>query len=140
MERELLFSETQLAKLREVCGDEGCINALYRFEPKGGGEYLLVALFDKALAWPRRLDLELAVAEALGLEGIELIDLRRMPLVFRHDVLNRGQPIYVGSPEQLAIFIEGTIARYSAFYPLLEALYWKVETGPLSSETLEEGE
>jgi hypothetical protein len=140
MGRGPLFSEIQLAKLREVCRDEGCINALYRFEPKGGGDCLLVALFDKAMAWPRRLDLELAVAEVLGLEGIELIDLRRMPLVFRHDVLNRGEPIYVGAPEQLAIFIEGTIARYAAYYPILEALYWKVETGPLSGDMLDEGE
>ena len=140
MERGPLFSETQLAKLREVCRGEQCVDALYRFKSKGGGDPLLAALFSEKLAWPQRLDLELAVAEALDLEGIELIDLRRMPLVFRYDVLNRGEPIYVGSPEQLAIFIEGTIARYAAFYPLLEALYWKVETAPLSSDMLDRPE
>jgi hypothetical protein len=138
MERGPSFSKAQLAKLREVCQDEGCINALYCFEPKGGGDSLLAALFDDALTWPQRLDLELAVAEVLNLEGIELIDLRRMPLVFRYDVLNRGDPIYVGSPEQLSVFIEETIARYSAFYPLLEALYWQVETSPLSSDMLDQ--
>ena len=33
--------------------------------------------------------------------------------------------------------IEETIARYSAFYPLLEALYWKVETRPLAEDGLD---
>jgi hypothetical protein len=52
-------------------------------------------------------------------------------------VINRGQPIYVGHPEDLAVFIEETVVRYSAFYPLLEALYWKVETKPLAADRLE---
>jgi hypothetical protein len=82
--------------------------------------------------------LELAVANALGLEGVELINLRRMPLISRYDVINRGEPVYVGEPEMLAVFIEQTIVRYSAFYPLLEALYWKVETKPLVEDRLEE--
>jgi hypothetical protein len=80
----------------------------------------------------------MAVAKALGRESVELISLRRMSLVTRFDVVNRGEPIYVGQPEALAIFIEETIARYSAFYPVLEALYWRVETKPLASDQLEE--
>jgi hypothetical protein len=78
------------------------------------------------------------VGKALGLEGTEVVDLRRMPLVTRFDVVNRGEPLFVGQPEALAIFIEETIVRYSAFYPLLEALYWQVETGPLSEDMLDE--
>jgi hypothetical protein len=80
----------------------------------------------------------MAVANALGLDGVELINLRRMSLVSRYDVVNRGEPIYVGEPEVLAIFIEETIVRYSAFYPLLEALYWRVETKPLAKDILEQ--
>jgi hypothetical protein len=38
----------------------------------------------------------------------------------------------------LAVFIEETIARYSAFYPLLEALYWRVETNPLAEDRLDQ--
>ena len=83
-------------------------------------------------------DLELAVAQALEMERVELINLRRMALISRYDVVNRGEPIYVGDPEALSIFIEETIARYSAFYPVLEALYWRVETKPLASDRLEE--
>jgi hypothetical protein len=80
----------------------------------------------------------MAVATALGVEGVELINLRRMPLISRYDVINRGEPIYVGEPEVLAVFIEETIVRYSAFYPLLEALYWRVETKPLAEDMLEQ--
>ena len=69
-------------------------------------------------------------------DGVELIDLKRMPLVFRFGVVNEGEPIYVGQPDVLANFIEETIARYSAFYPLLEALYWKVETRPVPEDML----
>jgi hypothetical protein len=96
----------------------------------------VAAVFTETPPWPERLELELAVARALGMEGVEIIDLRRMPLISRYDVVNRGEPIYVGDPEVLAVFIEETIVRYSAFYPLLEALYWKVETKPLAADML----
>jgi hypothetical protein len=29
------------------------------------------------------------------------------------------------------------VVRYAAFYPLLEALYWKVETAPLAEDMLQ---
>jgi hypothetical protein len=96
----------------------------------------VAAVFTKTPPWPERLELELAVARALDMERVELINLRRMPLISRYDVVNRGEPIYVGDPEALAIFIEETVVRYSAFYPLLEALYWKVETKPLAADML----
>ena len=78
------------------------------------------------------------MAKAMEQEGVELIDLRRMPLVLRFRVVDEGEPIYVGQPDVLANFIEETIARYSAFYPLLEALYWKVETRPLPEDMLDD--
>ncbi|MCL7454406.1 MAG: hypothetical protein M8467_15310 [Anaerolineae bacterium] len=139
MKPGLLFAQERLAQVREVCQSEGCVAALYAFVPNESGEYHLAALFSKTLAWSGRLDLELAIAEALGLENVELIDLKRMPLVFRFNVIDQGNPIYVGQPEQLAVFIEQTIARYAAFYPLLEALYWTVETRPLAEDQLAEG-
>ena len=71
------------------------------------------------------------------LDRVELINLRRMPLVSRYSVINQGEPIYVGHPETLAIFIEETIVRYSSYYPLLEALYWTIETKPLAEDLLE---
>jgi hypothetical protein len=80
----------------------------------------------------------MAVAQSLGVEGVELTDLRRMPLVSRFGVVNEGEPVYVGYPDILAEFIEETIARYSAFYPLLEALYWKVETSARPEDKLDE--
>ncbi len=132
------FPESDLARLRQVVSEEPRLAALYVFGLRREGDCDLAALFTKKLSWPERLDLEMAVAEALDLEGVELSDLRRMPLVFRYGVLNEGEPIYVGQPEALAVFIEQTIARYSAFYPLLEALYWKVETKPLAEDQLDE--
>lgn len=135
----LPFSEECLAQVREVCRSEASVAALYAFVPDQGGECHLAALFDKTLAWSERLDLELALARALGLEGVEVIDLRRMPLLFRFNVVDQGNPIYVGQPDLLAVFIEHTIARYAAFYPLLEALYWTVETRPLAEDQLAEG-
>jgi hypothetical protein len=131
------FPESKLANLRLVCEDEPCLAALYAFDLGRGGDCNVAAVFTETPPWSERLDLELAVANALGLEGVELINLRRMPLVSRYDVVNRGEPIYVGEPEVLAIFIEETIVRYSAFYPLLEALYWRVETKPLAEDRLE---
>jgi hypothetical protein len=132
------FPESTLAKLRAVCEDEPCLAALYAFDLGRGDECNVAAVFTKTPPWSERLNLELSVANALGLEGVELINLRRMPLVSRYDVVNRGEPIYVGQPEVLAIFIEETIVRYSAFYPLLEALYWRVETKPLAEDMLEQ--
>ena len=132
------FSETELKKLRESCRRETRLVALYAFDLRQGSECNFAALFAESLSWPERLDLELAASECLGLEGVELIDLRRMPLVARFDVVNRGDPLYVGQPDVLAAFIESTIVRYSAFYPLLEALYWRVETGPLAEDRLEQ--
>jgi hypothetical protein len=76
----------------------------------------------------------LAAAGALELERVELKDLRRMPLVHRFRVLKRDELIYVGQPDELAQFTEDTIARYTAFYPLLEALYWKTEVNPLADD------
>jgi hypothetical protein len=130
------FPDAKLAQLRGVCKDEPRLAALYAFDLRRSGDCNLAAIYTETPDWSERLDLELALGKCLGLEGVELIHLRRMPLVTRFDVLNRGDPIYVGNPEVLAVFIEETIMRYSAFYPLLEALYWKVETKPLSEDQL----
>jgi hypothetical protein len=121
-----------------ACQGERRLAALYAFDLDRGAECNVAAVFTESPPWPERLELELAVAKALGLDRVELIDLRRMSLVTRYDVINRGEPIYVGQPEKLAIFIEETIARYSAFYPLLEALYWRVETNPLAEDRLDQ--
>ena len=131
------FPEANLAELRAVCSREPRVAAVYVFDLEHGDECDVAVVFTETPAWPERLELELAVAKALGVEGVELINLRRMSLVSRYDVLNRGQSLYVGQPEVLAVFIEETIFNYMAYYPLLEALYWKVETKPLSSEMLE---
>jgi hypothetical protein len=131
MEQCLMFSDSDLARLRERCLLEPRLAALYAFDPEETADCQVAALFTEPPAWQERLDLELAVAEALGLEGIELSEMRRMPLVFRYDVLKRGELLFVGNPEALAIFVEETVVRYSAYYPLLEALYWKVQTRSL---------
>jgi hypothetical protein len=131
------FSENKLAQLREACYREPRLVSVYAFDLRRQGDCNLAALFSETPPWPDRLDLEMAVARALDVEGVELIDLRRMPLVFRFGVVNKGTPIYVGQPETLAVFIEQTVVRYSAFYPLLEALYWKVETKPLAEDRIE---
>jgi hypothetical protein len=132
------FPENQLKQLREVCQRDPRVAALYAFDLRRSGECNVAAVFTETPPWPERLDLELAVAQALDMDGVELINLRRMPLISRYDVINRGEPIYVGDPELLAIFIEETVVRYSAFYPLLEALYWKVETKPLAADMLQQ--
>jgi hypothetical protein len=138
METGVCFSEARLLRLRDVCHEEPRVAALYAFDLRPDRECNVAALYTETPSWPDRLDLEVAVAKALGRESVELINLRRMALVNRFDVVNRGEPIYVGQPEALAIFIEETIVRYSAFYPVLEALYWRVETKPLASDRLEE--
>lgn len=136
MEPGSCFAKDKLERLREVVSTESRLAAIYVFGLRRSGDCDLAALFIEPLSWPERLDLELAVNRTLGLEGAELVDLRRMPLVFRFGVVEQGEPIYVGRPEVMAEFIEETIARYSAFYPLLEALYWKVETKPLREDML----
>jgi hypothetical protein len=115
---------------------EPCLAAVYAFGLEGTGEGNLAALFSEDADRSAVLDLELSVGKALGMAGVELLDLRRMPLVSRYRVISQGQPLYVGQPDVLAEFIEHTIARYAAFYPLLEALYWKVETtrDPLNTD------
>jgi len=132
------FPESSLKKLREVCQQNPRVAALYAFDLHRSGECNVAAVFTETPPWPERLELELAAARALDMDGVELIDLKRMPLISRYDVINRGEPIYVGKPEMLAIFIEETVVRYSAFYPLLEALYWKVETKPLAADMLQQ--
>ncbi len=134
-----LFPEQHLARVREACRAEPRLAALYAFDPEGTGDCQLAALYTKAPPWPDRLELEMAVAQRLELESVELIDMRRMPLLFRFDVLKRGEPLFVGNPERLAIFIEETVVRYSAFYPLLEALYWSVQTTPLVEDQVWQG-
>jgi hypothetical protein len=131
------FSDQQLARAREVCSTEARIAALYAVPLGEEGDYHLAALYAGNIPWPQRLDLEVAMARALGMDSTEIIDMRRMSLVFRYNVVRYGTAVYVGEPDRLAIFIEQTVARYSAFYPLLEALYWRVETGPLTAELLE---
>ena len=131
------FPEDNLARLRDVACKDPCLAALYLFGLQRDGDCDLAALFTETPSWSDRLDLELAVAESLEIDGVELLDLRRMPLVLRFGVVNQGEPIYVGQPDILAKFIEETIARYSAFYPLLEALYWEVETNPLPEDMLD---
>jgi hypothetical protein len=132
------FPESNLAKLRKLCSEQTCLVAIYAFGLGKSGDCDLAALFSQPPSWADRLEAELAVAEALGVEGVELTDLRRMPLVSRFGVVNEGEPVYVGIPDVLAEFIEETIARYSAFYPLLEALYWKVETAARPEDKLDE--
>jgi hypothetical protein len=139
MKRGCSFPEGNLDRLREVGSGEPRLAALYVFGLQKEGDCDLAALFTETISWPERLALEMAVAEALDLEGAEMIDLRRMPLVFRFGVIDEGLPLYVGQPEVLAVFIEQTVARYSSFYPLLEALYWKVETKPLAEDQLDAG-
>lgn len=130
------FPDSMLEELRDVCAQDPRVAALYAFDLRQDSECNVAAVFTETPPWPERLELELAVARALDMERVELINLRRMPLISRYDVVNRGEPIYVGDPEILAIFIEETIVRYSAFYPLLEALYWRVETKPLAADML----
>ena len=130
------FPDSILEELRAACAQDPRVSALYAFDLRDTGECNVAAIFTETPPWPERLELELAVAKALEMERVELINLRRMPLISRYDVVNRGEPIYVGNPEVLSVFIEETIARYSAFYPLLEALYWRVETRPLKSDML----
>ena len=136
MKQGQAFLEGKLERLRELCSREPRLAAMYAFDLRQSGDCNLAALFTQTPPWPERLDLELAVAKALELDGVEMIDLQRMPLVFRFGVVNKGKPIYVGEPEVLAVFIEETTVRYAAFYPLLEALYWKVETKPLAEDML----
>ena len=138
MEPGCEIPESNLAQLREACTATPCLAAIYVFGRQRTGDCDLAALFTEPPSWSVRLDLELAVAKAMEQEGVELIDLRRMPLVLRFRVVDEGEPIYVGQPDILANFIEETIARYSAFYPLLEALYWKVETRPLPEDMLDD--
>jgi hypothetical protein len=138
MEPECGFPESSLSRLRKLCTEQTCLAAIYAFGPRESGDCHLAALFSEPPSWADRLDLELAVAKALGVEGVELTDLRRMPLVSRFGVVNEGEPIYVGYPDVLAEFIEETIARYSAFYPLLEALYWKVEAAGRPEDRLDD--
>lgn len=137
METGPCFTDTELAQLRTVCRRETRVAAIYAFDLGRGQDCSLAVLLTVSLPWPERLELELAVARALELERVELINLRRMPLVSRYSVINHGEPIYVGHPETLAIFIEETIVRYSSYYPLLEALYWTIETKPLAEDLLE---
>jgi hypothetical protein len=137
MKRAGTFSDEQLARVRDVCRSEARIAALYAVPLGEQGDCHLAALYASTPSWPERLDVEMAMARALGLDSTEIIDLRRMSLVFRYNVVRHGTALYVGQPDRLAIFIEQTIARYSAYYPLLEALYWRVETGPLAQEVLE---
>jgi hypothetical protein len=137
MEPGQCFSEEKLACLSEVGRKEACLAAVYAFDQRQHGDCNLAALYTETPAWADRLDLELAMAEALGLERVQLFDLRRMPLVSRFGVVNEGEPLFVGQPEALAVFIEETLVRYSAFYPLLEALYWRVETRPLAEDMLD---
>ena len=129
------FSPDKLERLRAVITAEPRLAALYAFGLGSEAECDLAALFTERLTWPDRLDLEMMVGGALGLEGADLVDLRRAPLVVRFGIVREGELLYVGQPDILAIFIEDTIARYLSFYPLLEALYWRVETGPLTEES-----
>lgn len=137
METGPCFADSALSQLRAVCREETRLAAMYAFDLGRGKDCSLAALFTGSLTWPERLELELVVAKALDLDRVELIDLRRMPLVSRYSVIHHGEPIYVGHPERLAVFIEETIIRYSSYYPLLEALYWKIETKPLAEDLLE---
>ena len=131
------FSESSLARLRSVASQEPRLSAIYLVgDLRRTGGYDLAALFSESLPWSKRLDLELALAGALEVDRVELIDLRRMALLFRFGVVRQGDLVYVGQPEDLAKFIEETVARYSAFYPLLEALYWKVEANPRPEDRL----
>jgi hypothetical protein len=137
MKGKCQFPEDRLAEMREAVGVEPRLVAVYVFGMYQPGDCDMAALFTEAPSWPERLDLELLVARSLELDGVQLVDLRRMPLAFRYWVLSHGEAIYTGQPDMLATFIEETIARYSAFYPLLEALYWKVETRPLAEDMLD---
>ena len=137
MKRAGTFSDEQLARVRDVCRSEARIAALYAVSLSEQGDCHLAALYASTPSWPERLDVEMAMARALELDSTEIIDLRRMSLVFRYNVVRHGTALYVGQPDRLAIFIEQTIARYSAYYPLLEALYWRVETGPLTNDLVD---
>ena len=92
------FPESSLAQLRDVCQQDPRVAALYAFDLSQGVQCNVAAIFTETPPWPERLELELAVARALDMERVELINLRRMPLISRYDVVNRGEPIYVGDP------------------------------------------
>ncbi|MFC2031353.1 hypothetical protein ACFLWA_11585 [Chloroflexota bacterium] len=137
MENGCSLSERDLARLRGVAREEPRLAAIYIVgEPRPSRGCDLAVLLTEVLPPSDRVDLELAIGDALTVGRIELIDLRRRSLVFRFGVVDRGDLIYVGQPDALATFIEETLARYAAFYPLLEALYWKVETRPLAEDKL----
>ena len=130
------LSKTELDQLRDVCSQYAWLAAVYAFDVRPGGDNNLALLYSSPPGWSERLDLEFALSEALNREGLELMTMKRLPLVSRFNVITKGSPLYVGRPEVLAAFIEETIARYTAYYPLLEALYWKSETGSVQEDEL----
>lgn len=136
MKQDCWFPEDNLAKMRKALDVESRLAAIFGIDMHEQGDCDMAILFTETPSWPERLDLELTIARSLELDGVQLVDLRRMPLASRFWVINHGELVYVGQPEELACFIEDTIARYSAYYPLLEALYWKVETNPLAEDML----
>ncbi len=131
------FSADRLKRLRDVACRSTQLAALYTYGSAHERDCDLAALFASPVDWSERLDLELAVGTALGIEAAELANLKRIPLVMRYAILKEGDLLYVGRPEVLAVFIEQTVARYLSLYSVLEALYWRVETGPLSEDTTE---
>jgi hypothetical protein len=120
---------TWSAKGREAfqaaCKQDERLIAVYLFGTHADGECDLAALFTEVLPWTERIDLEVSLAQALGRDTLELMDLRHAPLVVRYAVVTRGEPVYVGWPDPLAMFIEYVVGRYTSFEPLLQALYWK---------------
>jgi len=127
------FSDSCLARFRELCSRAPYMAALYTLDLQRKRSCDLAALFSETPSWSERLDLELAMARALDVDGVELVDLRRLPLVSRYRVVIQGELVYVGHPEFLARFVDRTTRRYSDFYPILEALYWQAETAPYAA-------
>ncbi len=125
--------ETRRA-FQEACQQEERLIGVYLFGTTTDGECDLAAIFTEVLPWAERIDLEVRLARALGRDTVELMDLRHAPLVVRYGVVTRGELVYVGWPDPLAMFIEHVVAHYTSFEPLLQALYWKAGPGFRSSE------
>ena len=118
-------AKPRLEKLPALFAGWPAVLTVYLFGSQAAGEATpfsdvdLAVVYDGPVSWREEADLEVAVADALGVDEVDLLNLERLDALFRYRIIATGRLVYERDPVRAADFVEKALVDYwdcAAFY------------------------
>ncbi len=122
-----LILQRKLPALKRLFEDDPRVLGVWLFGSQADGtatsrsDIDLGVLFDRELTFKEELAFEVVVSEMLGIDDVDVLDVRRANLLFRFRVI-AGELLYERDYERVSDFIERTLIEYRDFEPRAQAM------------------